>query len=133
MKSTNTDQNKFEAELEEWEFQNAQALKIINQSVGTTHRTAIQSYRTASMCYETLKLRYGLKDVALLAQLLSQLFAIQSLKQIAVTEKYDLIVNLTAQISDQEPEAIISDIAQAVILMKSLSSDYDTTLKILIN
>lgn len=55
------------------------------------------------------------------------------MKQTSVTEKYNPIVNLSSQIKDQEPEASISDVIQAVILMRSLPSEYDTTIEILTN
>ena len=42
-------------------------------------------------------------------------------------------MNLSSQITDQEPDAIISDVIQAVILMRSFPSDYDTTIEILTN
>lgn len=70
----------FEAELEDWEFEHASALKIILQSVDSTHRIAIQSYRTAASAHYTLKSRYAMKDTALLTKFLSQLFAVQSMK-----------------------------------------------------
>ncbi|KAI1004074.1 hypothetical protein K3495_g4136 [Podosphaera aphanis] len=117
--------------LKEWEFQHTQAFKFILQSVDNTHRIAIQSCRTACQAYETLRSRYGMKNTALLAQLLTQIFSIQSMKQSNVTEKYDLIINLSTQIADQEPDAKIPDIIQVVILMQSLPSSYDTTIEIL--
>lgn len=103
--------------LQEWQYRHAQALKIILQSIDNTNRIAIQSCRTAAAAYETLNSRYGMKDTALLAQLLSQLFAVLSMKQSTVTEKFDLVVNLIAQISEQQQDAVVPDIIQAVILM----------------
>lgn len=55
------------------------------------------------------------------------------MEQGPIIEKFDLIVNLTSQIADQEPEEVISDIFQAVILARSLLSEYNTTLEILTN
>lgn len=55
------------------------------------------------------------------------------MKHASVVEKYDLIINLCAQITDQQPDATISDIVRAVIFMRSLPSEYDTTLEILTN
>lgn len=127
------DDDNFENELEEWEFQHAQALKIILQSVDNTNRVIIQSCQTASSAYETLVKRYNMKNTARLAQLLSQLFSIQFMKEVDVVEKYDLIINLCSQITDQQPDASISEIVQAVILMRSLPSEFDTTLEILTN
>ena len=72
-----------------------------------------------------------MKDTALPAQLLSKLFAVQSMKTSAITLKYDLIISLTSEIATQEPDAAISDVVQAVILMRSLPQQYDTTIEIL--
>lgn len=132
-KANEAENKAFQLEIEDWEFKHAQALKTILQSVDNTNKIAIQSCRTAASAYETLKSRYGMKDTALLAQMLSQLFAVQNMKHSTVTEKYDLIVNLTAQIAQQQQEATIPDIIQAVILMRSLSTEYDTTVEILTN
>ncbi|KAF5188826.1 hypothetical protein FRX31_021587, partial [Thalictrum thalictroides] len=128
-----SEKKSFEITLEEWEFQHAQAFKLLMQSVDNANKIAIQSCPTAHRAYVTLKDRYGMKDTALLAQLLSQLFSVQSMKDSFVTEKYDLIVSLSSQIESQQSKAKIPNIVQAVILMRSLPHEYDTTLEILTN
>lgn len=109
--------------LEECVYHHAQALKMILQSVDSTNRITIKSCLTTAKAYEALKSRYGMKDTAFLVQLLSQLFALQNMKQCTVTEKYDVMINITSQITDQEKEAMIQDIVQAVILMRSFTPD----------
>ncbi|KHJ32814.1 hypothetical protein EV44_g3611 [Erysiphe necator] len=130
-KDNASDLHKLDVELEEYEFQHAQAFKMILQSVDINNKVAIQSCRKASDAYDTLKSRYEMKDTALLSQLLTQIFTVQSMKQSSVTDKYDLKINLTTQIAEQQPDAKIPDIVQVVILMRSLASEYDTTLEIL--
>ncbi|KAI1005271.1 hypothetical protein K3495_g2951 [Podosphaera aphanis] len=72
-----------------------------------------------------------MKDTALLTQLLSQLFTVQIMKSSPVTEKHDLIGNLSSQIVEQEPDASISEIVRTAIFMRSLPFEYDTTIEIL--
>ena len=58
---------------------------MILQSVDASNKVVIQICQTASEAFNTLLNRYGMKDTTLLAQLLSQLFAIQSMKTSTIT------------------------------------------------
>ena len=60
-----------------------------------------------------------------------QLFAVLNMKHSTVTEKFDLVINLTSKIAERQQDVIVPDITQAVILMRILPSEYDTTLEIL--
>ena len=104
---------------------------MILQSVEAGNKVVIQYCHTASEAFNTLINRYGIKYIAPLAQLLSQLFAVQSMKISPVTLKHDLIVSLTLEIAAQELETAIPDVVQTVTLMRSLSQEYNTTIEIL--
>ena len=104
---------------------------MILQSVDASNKIVIQNFHTTSGAFNTLINRNGMKDTALLAQLLSQLSAVHSKKTSLVTLKHDLIVSLTSDIATQEPEAATPDVVQAVILMGILSQEYDETIEIL--
>lgn len=106
---------------------------MILQSVDSTYRNVIQNCFFASSAYKIHTQRYGIRDITLFVQLLAQLFAIKSMNKSLITERFDLVVNMSFQIADNVPEVIIPNIFQAAILMRSLPPDYDTILEILTN